>query len=93
MVEIATRVVAWEPGRAICGACKSKLKDLLVRVNSAKCTVLNSGCLRLWCLCAPKCTCVVFLFRCKQCAHDACVNRSYVGTLRMVDSALSFIYK
>ena len=29
MEEVAPRVVAWEPSRAICGACKSKLKDSL----------------------------------------------------------------
>ena len=88
-----SRVVVWELGRAICGACNSKLKDLCVRVRSARCDVLNSRCRGLWCLFAPKCTCVVLFFRCKHCAHDGCVDCSYTGTLRMVDSALSFICK
>ena len=56
------KLMAWEPGRAICGACKSKLDDLSVHVSSARCTVLNSGCLRLWCVCAPRCTRVLFFF-------------------------------
>ena len=81
-----------EPSRAICGACKSKLKDLPVHVSSARSTIFNSGCLRLWCVCALKCTCVVFFFRYKQCAHDACVDCRSRGTLRMVDSAFLFIH-
>ena len=40
-------------------ACKSKLKDLPMRVRSARFDVLNSRCRGLWCLLAPKCTCVV----------------------------------
>ena len=53
------RAVAWEPGRATCGACKSKLDDMLVHVNSVSCDVLNSRCRGLWCLLAPKCTCIM----------------------------------
>ena len=93
MEEVAPRVVAWELGRAICWACKSKLKDLPVHVSSTRCVVLNSRCWRLWCVFAPKCICVVFFFRCKHCAYDGCVDRNYGGTLCMVDSVLSFIYK
>ena len=87
------RAVAWERGRATCGAYKSKLDDVLVCVNSVRNMVLNSRCRGLWCLLAPKCTCVVFFFRCKHYAHDGCMNLTYAGTLRMVYSTLSFIYK
>ena len=93
MEEVVLRAVAWEPGRAICGAYKSKLKDLPMHIRSANCAVLNSRCLRLWCLFASKCTCIVVFFRCKHYAHDGCVDCSYAGTLRMVDFVLSFIYK
>ena len=77
--EVAPRVEGWEPSRAISGACKSNLEVLPVRVSSARCSVLNSGSPRV-------CMCSVF-FRCKQCAHGACVHCSSVGTLGTVDSA------
>ena len=35
------RAVEWEPGRATCGACKSKLHDLLVHVRHVRCDVLS----------------------------------------------------
>ena len=87
------RVVVWEPGMATCRACKSKLDDVLIRVSSVKCDVLNSRCRGLWCLFALKCTCFVLFFRCKHCVHDGCVELNYVGTLCMVYSRHSFIYK
>ena len=53
------RAVAWEPGKAICGTCKSKLYDVLGRIT---CDVFSSRCRGLWCLPALKCTyAVIFL--------------------------------
>ena len=43
----------------------------------------------LVCVCSEMHMRSVF-FRCKQCTHDACVDRSYVGTLFMVDSTFFF---
>ena len=87
------RAVAWEPSRATYGACKCRLDDVLMHISSVRCDVLNSKCRGLWCLLAPKCTCAMLFFRCKHCAHDGCVNLTYVGTLHMVYFALCFIYK
>ena len=56
-VEVAVpRAVAWEPGKATCEACKSKLDGVLVRVISVRSMVLNSRWFGIWCLLAPKCT-------------------------------------
>ena len=53
------RVMAWEPSKATCGACKSKLDDVLVHVRSVRCDVLSSKCSGLWRMLPPKCTFIV----------------------------------